>query len=168
MRKLNPMNRPRTPPLSATRSSIEKAFCSLTTWIVEVVKNAFTSVKFQVFGLCIGSSITCVIRHVYYHNTRVAGPYGPLTLAPAGSYWASPNLLIKVFPSVTKVFCSVTKGLSFGHQGLPFSHQGLSFRHQGLPSGTQSLSFHHQGLPFSHQGLPFGYQGLPLVTNNYQ
>ena len=70
MRKLNPMNRPRTPPLSATRSSIENAFNSLKTWIEEEVKNAFTSVKFQVFGLCIGSSITCVIRHVYYHNIR--------------------------------------------------------------------------------------------------
>ena len=45
--------------------------------------------------------------------TRVTGPYGPLILAPAGSYWVSPNLIIlfgiKVFPSVTKVFLLVTK-----------------------------------------------------------
>ena len=45
--------------------------------------------------------------------TRVTGPYGPLILAPAGSYWVSAYLTIlfgiKVFPSVTKVFLLVTK-----------------------------------------------------------
>ena len=46
-------------------------------------------------------------------TTRVTGPYGPLILAPAGSYWVSPNLIIlfgiKVFPSVPKIFLLVTK-----------------------------------------------------------
>ena len=45
--------------------------------------------------------------------TRVTGPYGPLILAPAGSYWVSAYLTIlfgiKVFPSVPKIFLLVTK-----------------------------------------------------------
>ena len=57
MRKLNPMNRPRTPPQSATRDPKEKASTSLWTRI-DLLVNAISNLVSLTVGLINGRSVT--------------------------------------------------------------------------------------------------------------